>query len=88
MPRTISRKGAAPGTGQRAYVLTVNVTCYACRDLLIKNLKRARKALDRQGRGHEYDFFPQTFVLPSEYNLFAEEFRRAPGVHELQATNA
>ncbi len=50
-----------------------------CRDLLVKNLKRARKALEREGRAHEYDFFPQTFVLPSEYNLFAEEFRRSPG---------
>jgi hypothetical protein len=51
----------------------------ACRDLLVKNLKRARKALEKEGRAHEYDFFPQTFVLPSEYNLFAEEFRRTPG---------
>lgn len=45
----------------------------------MKNLKRARKALEKEGRAHEYDFFPQTFVLPSEYTLFAEEFRRTPG---------
>lgn len=53
----------------------------ACRDLLVKNLKRARKAHERDGRAHEYDFFPQTFVLPSEYGLFAEEFRKLPGAH-------
>lgn len=46
---------------------------------MVKNLKRARKALDKQGRGSEYDFFPQTYVLPLEHGIFVEEFRRSPG---------
>eukprot|EP00891_Asterochloris_glomerata_P000817 jgi/Astpho2/817/e_gw1.00016.109.1_t len=49
------------------------------KDLMVKNLKRARKALDKQGRGSEYDFFPQTYVLPLEHGIFVEEFRRSPG---------
>ena len=47
---------------------------------MVKNLKRARKALDKQGRGSEYDFFPQTYVLPLEHGIFVEEFRRTPGM--------
>lgn len=50
----------------------------------MKNLKRARKARARDGHAHEYDFFPQTFVLPSEYGLFAEEFRKTPGAHRVR----
>ena len=48
---------------------------------MVKNLKRARKALDKQGRGSEYDFFPQTYVLPLEHGIFVEEFRRSPGMN-------
>ncbi|KAK9808967.1 hypothetical protein WJX72_007153 [[Myrmecia] bisecta] len=50
------------------------------KDLMVKNLKRARKALEKEGRGYEYDFFPQTYVLPLEHGLFVEEFRRNPGI--------
>lgn len=50
-----------------------------CRDLMVKNLKRARKALEKEGRGAEFDFFPQTYILPLEYGPFVEEFRRQQG---------
>lgn len=49
------------------------------RDLMVKNLKRARKALEKEGRGAEFDFFPQTYILPLEYGPFVEEFRRQQG---------
>ena len=51
-----------------------------CRkDLLIKNLKRQRRLLEKEGRKDEarqYDFYPTTFVLPGDYALFVEEFKR------------
>ncbi|KAI8464205.1 MAG: tubulin tyrosine ligase-like family, member 9 [Monoraphidium minutum] len=53
------------------------------KDLLLKNLKRAKRQLEReQGRGDEaagYGFFPQTFVVPAEYRMLAEEFKRGGG---------
>ena len=53
-----------------------------CRkDLLIKNLKRTKKALEKSNQKHEatlYDFHPPTYVLPSEYGLFQEEFHKHP----------
>jgi hypothetical protein len=51
-----------------------------CRDALVKNLKRARKTLEREGKDPSvYNFFPQTFVLPQEYSMFTDEFRKEPG---------
>ncbi|XP_053500349.1 probable tubulin polyglutamylase TTLL9 isoform X2 [Ictalurus furcatus] len=52
------------------------------KNLLVKNLKRYRKTLDREAGRQEAakcDFFPRTFELPSEYHLFVEEFKRSPG---------
>eukprot|EP01112_Ceratiomyxa_fruticulosa_P001410 TRINITY_DN1149_c0_g1_i1.p1 TRINITY_DN1149_c0_g1~~TRINITY_DN1149_c0_g1_i1.p1 ORF type:complete len:425 (-),score=82.62 TRINITY_DN1149_c0_g1_i1:116-1390(-) len=52
------------------------------KDLLIKNLKRTRKQLERDDRLAEashYDFFPTTYNLPAEYSLFIEEFKKLPG---------
>jgi tubulin polyglutamylase TTLL9 len=49
------------------------------KDLMIKNLKRYRKNLEREGRhseAQEVDFFPLSFNMPSEYSLFVEEFKR------------
>ena len=49
------------------------------KDLLVKNLKRAKRALEKEDRLAEaanYDFFPATYVLPSEYGMFLEEFKR------------
>ena len=42
-----------------------------------------KKSLERDDRGIEasrYDFFPQTYAVPAEYNLFVEEFKRSGGV--------
>ncbi|XP_031701561.1 putative tubulin polyglutamylase TTLL9 isoform X2 [Anarrhichthys ocellatus] len=52
------------------------------KNLMVKNLKRYRKNLERDvGRmeASKCDFFPCTFTLPSEYHLFVEEFKRSPG---------
>ena len=48
---------------------------------MVKNLKRMRKQLERTdslSEAAKYNFFPATFVLPSEYGLFLEEFKRNP----------
>eukprot|EP00002_Diphylleia_rotans_P011928 TRINITY_DN2346_c0_g1_i11.p1 TRINITY_DN2346_c0_g1~~TRINITY_DN2346_c0_g1_i11.p1 ORF type:complete len:435 (+),score=83.57 TRINITY_DN2346_c0_g1_i11:131-1306(+) len=60
------------------------------KDLMVKNIKRYRKELDREGNplaakdevGNyiHLDLVPLTFVLPLEYPLFADEFRRNPTV--------
>ena len=47
---------------------------------MVKNLKRAKKLLEKEGRASDYDFFPQTYVLPLEHGIFVEEFRRHPGM--------
>ncbi|TSP68483.1 putative tubulin polyglutamylase TTLL9 [Bagarius yarrelli] len=52
------------------------------KNLMVKNLKRYRKTLDRKSGCQEADkcdFFPRTFDLPSEYHLFVEEFKKSPG---------
>jgi len=52
------------------------------KDLMVKNLKRYRKQLEREGRHEEaakFDFFPQTFALPSEAAMFIQEFKRDAG---------
>ncbi|KAE8749684.1 hypothetical protein FOCC_FOCC003671 [Frankliniella occidentalis] len=59
------------------------------KDLLVKNIKRYRKELERDGnplaeRGDtpsrylHLDFVPVTFVLPADYNMFVEEYRKNP----------
>eukprot|EP00240_Pyramimonas_obovata_P004703 CAMPEP_0118960834 /NCGR_PEP_ID=MMETSP1169-20130426/63839_1 /TAXON_ID=36882 /ORGANISM="Pyramimonas obovata, Strain CCMP722" /LENGTH=414 /DNA_ID=CAMNT_0006908987 /DNA_START=38 /DNA_END=1282 /DNA_ORIENTATION=- len=53
------------------------------KDLMVKNLKRAKKALEKEARymqAASYDFFPQTFSLPSEYSMFVDEFKKSGGV--------
>ncbi|KAA0155290.1 hypothetical protein FNF27_05706 [Cafeteria roenbergensis] len=54
-----------------------------CRkDLLVKNIKRAKRTLDKSGKPEEaarFDFCPVTFVLPGDYALFVEEFNRCAG---------
>uniref|UniRef100_A0A3B4YWY8 Tubulin--tyrosine ligase-like protein 9 n=1 Tax=Seriola lalandi dorsalis TaxID=1841481 RepID=A0A3B4YWY8_SERLL len=52
------------------------------KNLMVKNLKRYRKNLERDiglMEASKCDFFPCTFALPSEYHLFVEEFKRSPG---------
>ncbi|KAK6622692.1 putative tubulin polyglutamylase ttll1 [Polyplax serrata] len=59
------------------------------KDLLVKNIKRYRKELEREGnplaeKGEtpgkylHLDFVPVTFVLPADYNMFVEEYRKNP----------
>ncbi|KAI8800978.1 putative tubulin polyglutamylase TTLL1-like protein [Cladochytrium replicatum] len=64
------------------------------KDLMVKNIKRHRKELERErtnmeasgGRLPWYleskfaytEFLPTTFTLPGDYNLFAEEFKKNP----------
>lgn len=58
------------------------------KDSMVKNIKRYRKSLEREnnliaekdevGRHIYLDFIPVTFLLPSDYNLFVEEFRKNP----------
>ncbi|XP_001354608.2 probable tubulin polyglutamylase TTLL1 isoform X2 [Drosophila pseudoobscura] len=66
------------------------------KDLLIKNIKRYRKDLERKGdplaqtfsntmklgiggtRYMHLDIVPMTFILPTDYNLFVEEFHKNP----------
>ncbi|KAF1783005.1 putative tubulin polyglutamylase TTLL9 [Phytophthora cactorum] len=55
------------------------------KDLLVKNLKRVKRQLERSGDADSrreaelYDFWAATFVLPHEYGMFLEEFKRTPG---------
>ncbi|XP_050524069.1 polyglutamylase complex subunit TTLL1 [Daktulosphaira vitifoliae] len=56
------------------------------KDMLVKNIKRYRRELEREGNllaqklDGKYlylDFIPVTFVLPADYNLFVEEYRKS-----------
>mmetsp|Transcript_13455 Transcript_13455/g.25936 ORF Transcript_13455/g.25936 Transcript_13455/m.25936 type:complete len:413 (+) Transcript_13455:154-1392(+) len=52
------------------------------KDLLVKNLKRMKRQLEKSEQhteAAEYNFFPSTYVLPQEYSLFLEEFKRSSG---------
>lgn len=52
------------------------------KDLLAKNMKRMRRACEKEGRLEEarmYSSLPLTFVVPQEYNMFVEEFRKHSG---------
>ncbi|KAJ8614494.1 hypothetical protein CTAYLR_000754 [Chrysophaeum taylorii] len=55
-----------------------------CRkDLLVKNLKRMKRNLQRDGQVEQaraYDFMPLSFALPREYAMFVEEFKRSGGI--------
>ena len=55
-----------------------------CRkDLMAKNVKRRRRTLEKEGKFEDaltYDFIPTTFVLPREYSMFVEEFKKVGGV--------
>lgn len=51
------------------------------KDLTVKNLKRMKKALEREDKPEEaakFDFFPATYSLPADYGLFENEYRKNP----------
>ena len=65
-----------------------NHTCVCVpsrKDLMVKNIKRYRRDLEREGsplaektaagRYLYLDFIPTTFILPADYNMFVEEYR-------------
>ena len=55
---------------------------------MVKNIKRYRKELEKDGNPlaekddngvYKYlDFIPVTYMMPADYNLFAEDFKRDP----------
>ena len=57
---------------------------------MVKNVKRYRKELDKENspfaekdenQNYVYlDIIPQTYILPGDYSIFAEEFRRNQNV--------
>ena len=52
------------------------------KDMMYKNLKFYKKALERDKKFDEakqYDFFPLTFHMPSEFTMFVEEYKHSPG---------
>merc|ERR1719387_1406450 len=52
------------------------------KDLLAKNLKRVKRQQDREnkdGPAIDTDILPITFVLPLEYSMFTEEFKKLGG---------
>uniref|UniRef100_T1J250 Tubulin--tyrosine ligase-like protein 9 n=1 Tax=Strigamia maritima TaxID=126957 RepID=T1J250_STRMM len=52
------------------------------KNLIMKNLKRLRKLLEKtrsKTEAEKCDICPVTFELPSEYHIFVEEFRKNPG---------
>ena len=52
--------------------------------MLVKNLKRMKRQLDKEDKkedGKRYNFLPLSFIVPQEYGLLAEEFKRNPGVY-------
>lgn len=52
------------------------------KDLLVKNMKRMKRYYEKEGRPDEaqkYNCCPITFVVPQEYNMFVEEFKKHPG---------
>ena len=56
-----------------------------CRkDLMAKNMKKKRRSLEKEGRIEEaqaYDFIPHTFLLPREYSMFVEDFKKQGGIY-------
>lgn len=68
------------------------------KDLLVKNIKRYRKELEKEnspltekdenGRYIHLDFIPVTYILPADYNIFVEEFRKNPTSTWIMKPNA
>ncbi|RLN61255.1 hypothetical protein BBJ29_001596 [Phytophthora kernoviae] len=77
---------------ERVHHILLNLYHFSMSHLLIKNLKRAKRQMDKKARSDDavvsaldtvlgsYDFFPVTYILPGEYAIFVEEFKRNQGV--------
>ena len=49
------------------------------KDLMVKNIKRYMREMQKEGKEIEgADALPVTYLLPADYSLFVEEFRRNP----------
>ena len=48
------------------------------KDMMVKNIKRYFKDLQKDGVQNVTDYVPTTYLLPADYSLFVEEFRRNP----------
>ena len=49
------------------------------KDLMVKNIKRYRKDWEKSNPDLKFpEFLPLTFILPSDYNLFSQEFKKNP----------
>ena len=48
------------------------------KDQMVKNVKRWLRERGRDGQHERFDFVPVTHLLPADYSLFVEEFRRCP----------
>lgn len=48
------------------------------KDLMVKNIKRYLKDISKDPTVPIPDFVPVTYLLPADYTLFVEEFRRYP----------
>jgi tubulin polyglutamylase TTLL1 len=46
------------------------------KDLMFKNIKRYSKEKLKESSNDVFEFVPSTYNLPTEYNMFVEEFRR------------
>jgi tubulin polyglutamylase TTLL9 len=58
----------------RRLVSDCRVLCWSCLATIGLQLEKTDKE-----EASKYDFIPESFVLPAEYSLFVESFRRAPG---------
>ena len=47
------------------------------KDMMVKNIKRFLKEQHKEGHTMD-DYVPTTYLLPADYSLFVEEFRRNP----------
>lgn len=52
------------------------------KDLLVKNVKRMIKIIEKEygkAESSKFEFITTSYVLPQEHALFQEEFKRNPG---------
>ncbi len=68
---------------------THSLTQLCRKDMMIKNIRKHRRQLqkDKQLVEADWDFLPLTYFLPSEYIMFAEDFRRKGGLWIMKPTS-